>query len=84
MGAHREYGRDRRVQVNRKRRITAGAPEDQFAAANNPRHRVIHGSDDRPVVDKENVGDSAEPIQRLVFIGANRFVAQIAARGHDG
>ena len=39
--------------------------------------------DDGPVVDEEDIGDAAEPLQRLAFIGANRLVAQIAARGDD-
>jgi len=32
----------------------------------------------------ENIGDAAKTFECLVLVRANRFVAQVAARGDDG
>ena len=41
-------------------------------------------ADNRPVVNEEKIGNATQPIQRFQLIGANRFIAQIAAGGDDG
>ena len=38
---------------------------------------------DRTVVDEEQVGYSAQPVESLMFIGADRFIGTVAACGDD-
>ena len=39
---------------------------------------------DRSIVDEEQIGDVAEALDRVTFVRADRFVREVAARGHDG
>ena len=34
----------------------------------------------RPVMDEERVGDGVKPMERVAFVDADRFLAQVAAR----
>jgi hypothetical protein len=40
--------------------------------------------DDGAVVDQEQVGDGAEAFEGFVFVGADRFVAEVAAVATTG
>ena len=68
---------------DRQRRVAAGAAQDQFAVQHHAHDGVVHVPDDGAVVDEEKVGDAAEAFERFVLVGADRLVAQVAARGHD-
>ena len=73
-----------RPQHDRQRRIASRAPQDHLAAHHHPRNRIVHVPDDGTVMHQEQIGDAAQSVQRLEFIRADRFVAQVAAGGHDG
>ena len=45
--------------------------------------RVVDVPDDRAVVDEEEVGDAAEPRERLALVDADRLVGEVAARRDD-
>ncbi len=64
--------------------VAAGPAQDQLAAHDDAHDGIIHVPDDGAVVDQEEVGDVAEAFEGFVFIGADRFVAEVAAGGHDG
>ena len=40
--------------------------------------------DDGAIVDEEKIGDAAEAFEGFVLVSADRFVGQVATRGHDG
>jgi hypothetical protein len=67
-----------------QRSETARAAQDHFAIQHHAHDRVVHVTDDRAVVNQEDIRNAPQPVQRLKFIRANRFVAQVAARGDDG
>ena len=83
MGADSQNAWQRLFQMNRQRRIASGPAKQHFATADDGGYRVIHVADDRPVMDKEVVGDSAESLSRLEFVDADRFVAQVSAGRDD-
>ena len=67
-----------------QRRVAAGAPQHQFAVQHNANHRIVHVTDDGPVVDQEDIGDAMQPFQRFPLVGTERLVAEIAAGGDNG
>ena len=67
-----------------QRRITAGAAQDQLAIQHDADDGIIYVPHDGPVMNQEQVGDAAQPFQGFALINADRLVAQVAARGHDG
>ena len=71
-------------ELDRERGVAAGAAQDQFAAHHHAHDGVVHVPDDGAVVDEEQIGDAAEAFEGFVLVGADRLVAQVAARGHDG
>ncbi len=68
---------------NRQRRVAASAAQNHFTVQHHAHDRIIHMADDGAVVDQKHIGDVAQAFKGLAFICANRFVAQVAARGHD-
>ena len=66
-----------------KWRVAASATQDHFAIANDAHNRIIHVTYDRTIVDKKQIRDAVQTLQRFVFIDADRFVAQVAARRDD-
>jgi hypothetical protein len=72
------------LQPNRQRRIAPRPAQNHFAAEHHADHRVVQVPDNRAVVHEKNVGDAAQPFERLDFIRANRLVTQVAAGGDDG
>lgn len=71
-------------QRHRQRSISPRPPQHGFASADHPHHRVVDRAQDRPVVDQEQIGNAAEPLERLGFVGDNGLAAPIAAGGDDG
>ena len=67
-----------------KRRVAAGAAQNHFAIQHHAHNRVVHVADDGAVVNEKHIGNAAQPLQRLEFVRADRFVAQVAAGGDDG
>ena len=47
-------------------------------------NRIVHVPDDGAIVYEKDIGDAAEAFERLAFVRANRFIAQVAAGGDDG
>ncbi len=70
-------------QLDGQRRVAAGAAQDQFAVEHDTHNRIVHMPDNGTIMDEKNVGDAAQPFQGFAFVGANRFVAQVAAGRHD-
>ena len=68
---------------DRRRRVTPRPPQQELTAAHDARHRIVHGPDDRPIVDKEQIRDPAQPLQASCSSDDDRFVAEIAAGGDD-
>ncbi len=71
-------------QLHGQRRIAARAAQELRRAVDDPEHAVIGVARDGAVVDEEAVGDGAQALERLPFIGADRFIREIAAGRDDG
>ena len=92
MRADRQHGmarsRSRTAQgareLNGQRGIAAGAAQNQFAPRHQAHDGIVHMPDDGAVMDQKEIGDAAKAVQGLVFVGADGFIAQVAAGGHDG
>ena len=41
-------------------------------------------ADDWAIVNQKEIGDAAQTLAGFLFVGADRFVSQIAARRDDG
>ena len=79
-GEHRP--RDRPAQRHRPRDVAARAAEDHRPPRDHARHRVVAAVLDLAVVGEEEVGDAAEPLERLVVARRHRLLREVA-RGHD-
>ena len=65
-----------------QRRVTARPPQDLLPPQQHSSEGIIHVAHNWPVMHQEQVSNAGEPFESLVLIGANWFVAQIAA-GRD-
>ncbi len=78
--------RQRHRQVQRVGGVAAPAPDDRLAGASRPTHhpgdRVVVAGPDPAVVGQEGVGDPGQPDERLVVVGDQRLVGEVAA-GQD-
>ncbi len=82
--AEREHARRGRPgEPERQRREAARATEDHRAPRPDAHHRVVDRPHDRPIVDEEQVGDVAEPRERLVVVDADRLLGEVAARADE-
>ena len=61
-------------------RAPGGAPG---ARRWHPRDRVVHRPDDRAIVRQQQVGDPAEPLERLLRGQAHRLLGEVAAGADD-
>jgi len=77
-------GRSKAGLGDRPGRVAAGAPHDHRLAPDNADDGIVDMTRDGPIVDEEDIGDSAQPSHRFVFIRADRFVGKIPAGGHHG
>ena len=71
-------------ELDREGSITPGAAQYHLAAQEHAHDRVVYVADNGAVVDQEEVGDAGKALQRVVLVGANRLVGEVAAGGHDG
>ena len=70
--------------LNRQRRVAPRAAQNHCAIQHHPHNRVVHVPGDRSVVNEKYIRNTAQPLQPLEFIRANRLVTQITAGGNDG
>ena len=70
-------------QNNRQRRVTTSTAQHHLALSHDANDGIVHVPDDGPIVDEEEIGDAAEARHRFAFVDADRFVAQVSARGDD-
>ena len=72
------------VERDGQRRVTSRAAQNQFAVQHHAHNRIVHVPHNRTVMDEKNIGDAAAAVRGLVFVRANRLIAQVAAGGDDG
>src|SRR4029077_12583541 len=63
-----------------KRGVAASATQYHFTIANDAHNRIIHVTYNRTIVDKKPIREAAQSLQRFVFVDADWFVSQVAAR----
>ncbi len=81
--AHGEQNGQLAARENRPRGQAARPAQDLRAAVDHGRHAVVHVTSDRAVVDEKALGDRAEPLDGLSFVGADGLLRQVAARGDE-
>ena len=64
--------------------VAARAAQDDGPAGDDPRHRVVAARLDLAIVDQEEVGDAAEPLERLVVAIGDRLLGEVARGHHQG
>ena len=68
---------------DRSRHVAARPAQYQGRAGEDARHRVVAGRRDVAVVHEEEVGESAQPRERLLVAVRERFVGEVARRHHE-
>jgi len=71
------------VEIDRKRREAARAPQYQLAPAHLADDRIVDMAKNGAVVHQEQVGDAVEANERLVLVGADRLLGKVSAGGDD-
>ena len=77
--SHRQRRRHLPPEVHRQRRVATRPAHHQLAAQHHPNDRIVHVTDDRPIVHEEQIGDAAEPRDDLGFVDHHRLVGEVAA-----
>ena len=70
--------------MNRQRRIATRPAQHHFPATHHAHDRVVHGPHDGAIVNQEKVGDAGETQKRILFVDADRLVAEIPTGRDDG
>jgi hypothetical protein len=83
MRTHRQQWWEGPADLDREGGIAARASQDQFASQEHPGDRVVHVPSNGSVVDQEEVGDPPETSQGIAFVGTDRLIGEISARGDD-
>ena len=79
---HRQ-GRGESVRQHyRQGRIAPGAAQQQLPAGHQSHDRIVDMAADWAVVHQEQLGNTLQPPQRVLFIDADRLVGNVAAGGH--
>ena len=74
----------RLTQRDRKWSVAPGTAQHHSSSGNDSKDRIVNVPNDWAIVDEKKIGNVTETFQGLVFIDANRLVAQISACGHNG